>query len=196
MRTLFMVEGSRLEARGVIGAMAASIVSIVMAFSSPVLARDEHETSGIEDPQDVLLKAGTHALKKKTEQLKIKRARIDMQTIGFALERYQLDTGTYPTTLEALVWREASGDGEADQESSPGEVNYQELKFSVLGKTGQVAPSEVEKWNGPYLEREQLLDPWGGKWHYSRDSQHDQDYDLWSLGPDGQPGNDDITNWE
>jgi general secretion pathway protein G len=50
-------------------------------------------------------------------------------------------------------------------------------------------------WSGPYLKKGLPKDPWGREYVYSRDSQHSQDYDLYSLGPDGSPGNDDITNW-
>jgi general secretion pathway protein G len=39
-------------------------------------------------------------------------------------------------------------------------------------------------------------DPWGNDYQYADESQHQQDYDLSSLGPDRQPGNDDVTNWE
>jgi general secretion pathway protein G len=51
-------------------------------------------------------------------------------------------------------------------------------------------------WSGPYLKKGLPKDPWGREYVYSRDSQHNQDYDLYSLGPDGSPGNDDIANWE
>ena len=39
-------------------------------------------------------------------------------------------------------------------------------------------------------------DPWGNEYIYRCPGQHSNDYDLFSCGPDGQPGNeDDITNW-
>ena len=59
-----------------------------------------------------------------------------------------------------------------------------------------VKPSSSSNWNGPYLEK-QPVDPWGKAYEYKSPGQHrPQDYDLFSLGRDGQPGEDDITNWE
>ncbi len=51
-------------------------------------------------------------------------------------------------------------------------------------------------WNGPYLESKPL-DSWGREYQYESPGTHrPQDYDLFSLGKDGQKGGDDITNWE
>ena len=104
----------------------------------------------------------------RTEQAKVARAKADLSAIGLALDLYELDTGGYPANLEELVKREAPADLESD--------------------TGQ--------WNGPYLKKGLPDDPWGQPYLYNRDSQHQQDYDLSSLGPDGQPGHDDVNNWE
>ena len=49
--------------------------------------------------------------------------------------------------------------------------------------------------NGPYLKRGLPRDPWGRPYEYVRNSAHQQDYDLSSLGPDGQRSDDDIANW-
>jgi len=57
-------------------------------------------------------------------------------------------------------------------------------------------PSNVGNWNGPYIEKEPL-DPWGKKYQYkSPGASRPQDYDLFSLGRDGQVSEDDITNWQ
>jgi len=50
---------------------------------------------------------------------------------------------------------------------------------------------------GPYLKR-RPVDPWRRPYKYKSPGTHNtEDYDLYSLGPDGQEGNsDDITNWE
>ncbi len=49
---------------------------------------------------------------------------------------------------------------------------------------------------GPYLKRKPL-DPWKRLYKYQSPGTHNDDYDLYSLGPDGQEGtSDDITNWE
>ena len=59
-----------------------------------------------------------------------------------------------------------------------------------------VKPGNVKNWNGPYLEKKPL-DPWGREYQYKSPGTHrPQDYDLYSLGRDGQVSADDITNWE
>ena len=105
----------------------------------------------------------------RSEQAKTARAKSDLASIGLALDLFELDAGGFPEQLEDLVAREAP---------------------SHLSEMAR------EKWNGPYLKRGLPRDPWGREYQYARDSQHHQDYDLWSLGPDGQPGNDDVANWD
>lgn len=57
-------------------------------------------------------------------------------------------------------------------------------------------PATAVNWNGPYLEKEPV-DPWGRLYQYKAPGQHrPQDYDLYSLGKDGQESADDITNWD
>ena len=101
------------------------------------------------------------------QRARIARAAADLASVGLALDLYELDSGRYPASLEELVKREPPAD---------------------LGTGVQ--------WNGPYLKKGLPNDPWGRAYSYNRESQHNQDYDLWSLGPDGQPGNDDVTNWD
>jgi len=63
-----------------------------------------------------------------------------------------------------------------------------------------VAPADLEeKWNGPYLKKSQLLDPWGNEYLYLSEGQVNiGSFDLVSLGADGQEGgegeNADIIN--
>lgn len=58
-----------------------------------------------------------------------------------------------------------------------------------------VKPASVNNWNGPYLEKDPI-DPWGRKYEYKSPGQNrPQDYDLYSLGNDGQESEDDVTNW-
>lgn len=63
----------------------------------------------------------------------------------------------------------------------------------------QALMSNVEnspKWNGPYLKNGIPNDPWGHPYIYRYPGEHGTDYDLFSAGPDGQPGTgDDIGNW-
>jgi general secretion pathway protein G len=60
-------------------------------------------------------------------------------------------------------------------------------------------PDNETKWSGPYLKKEVPLDPWGRPYQYKQPGEHG-DYDLLSLGKDGQPGgegeNADIGNWQ
>lgn len=53
------------------------------------------------------------------------------------------------------------------------------------------------KWDGPYLDSDVPLDPWGAPYYYAYPGSHSVDsYDLWSAGPDGVSGTeDDIGNW-
>ena len=59
-----------------------------------------------------------------------------------------------------------------------------------------VSEDAKSRWNGPYLKKGLPRDPWSRAYEYQRLSQHHIDYDLSSYGPDGQPGHDDVTNWE
>lgn len=59
-------------------------------------------------------------------------------------------------------------------------------------------PADLERWQGPYLKKPAPPDPWGRAYLYKSPGDHG-DYDLSSLGSDGQPGGvgeaADITSW-
>lgn len=59
-------------------------------------------------------------------------------------------------------------------------------------------PQQEARWQGPYLKRDIPPDPWGHPYVYLRPGAHG-DYDLVSLGADGQPGGEgesaDVTSW-
>jgi general secretion pathway protein G len=59
-------------------------------------------------------------------------------------------------------------------------------------------PQQEMRWQGPYLKRDIPPDPWGHPYVYVRPGTHG-DYDLISLGADGQPGGEgeatDVTSW-
>jgi len=59
-------------------------------------------------------------------------------------------------------------------------------------------PSNVNKWDGPYLEKALPADPWGNAYIYVAPGEHGE-FDISSTGRDGRPGGDgldaDITNW-
>jgi general secretion pathway protein G len=62
-----------------------------------------------------------------------------------------------------------------------------------------VTESGVDGWNGPYVKPSSLKDPWGREYVYNYPGEHGE-FDLLSLGADGQPGgedrNADINSWE
>lgn len=111
---------------------------------------------------------------KRPEDAKVTKAKIEISNIEQALELYYLDTGTYPTTeqgLQALIEKPSGGD-------------------------------IPENWKeGGYLAKRKLpVDPWGNPYVYVSPGFQNEDYDLYSLGKDGQEGGEgydaDITNWE
>ncbi len=61
------------------------------------------------------------------------------------------------------------------------------------------APTDAERWNGPYVKKKNsLIDPWGKPYEYL--SPGDQgEYDLFTLGADGLNGGDgedaDVVSW-
>jgi len=61
-----------------------------------------------------------------------------------------------------------------------------------------VAPAGESRWAGPYLQKAVPNDPWGRSYIYKSPGDHG-DFDLSSLGKDGQAGgsdeNVDIVNW-
>ena len=54
-------------------------------------------------------------------------------------------------------------------------------------------------WNGPYVKKQILKDPWNRQYVYQFPGEKGQ-FDITSLGADGQPGgeetNADISNWD
>lgn len=103
---------------------------------------------------------------KRSEQAKETAAKTDIANMEVALDAFEIDTGRYPTNSEGL---------------------------RVLLE----APSNLQGWKGPYLKRGMPRDPWGQEYIYKQPGQYNQyGYDLYSIGPDGQSGNDDdIINW-
>ncbi|MFW6181555.1 MAG: type II secretion system major pseudopilin GspG [Spirochaetota bacterium] len=108
------------------------------------------------------------------EEARVTKARVEIANLEQALELYYLDNGRYPTTeqgLEALVRKPDTG---------PEPTNWQP---------------------GGYLNKPRIpVDPWGTPYMYVSPGNHNSDYDLYSLGRDGQPGGEgydaDITNWD
>lgn len=59
-------------------------------------------------------------------------------------------------------------------------------------------PQQLARWQGPYLKRDVPLDPWGRPYLYQAPGAHGE-YDLVSLGADGQAGGEgesaDVVSW-
>lgn len=105
----------------------------------------------------------------RSEQAKVAIAKADiMVNIPTALKLYELDNGFYPTAEQGL---------------------------SALLEKPETVPIP-KNWNGPYLERKALLDPWGNRYIYRFPSTHGIDYDLFSLGRTGEDDDQNISNWE
>ena len=60
-------------------------------------------------------------------------------------------------------------------------------------------PSNADRWDGPYLQKEVPADAWGKPFVYKSPGDHGG-FDLFSYGADGTSGGDgynrDITSWE
>jgi general secretion pathway protein G len=104
---------------------------------------------------------------KKSEQARVTAAKQDISSLSVALDTFEIENGKFPSTEEGL---------------------------GVL----LTQPSWAENWTGPYIKGGTALpkDAWGNPYEYRfPGSNNVNSYDMWSLGPDGREGNDDITNW-
>ena len=102
-------------------------------------------------------------------QARIEKAKHDITALEGALNLYKLDNYQYPSTdqgLEALVSKPSG---------SPQPRNYK---------------------NGGYIKKLNK-DPWDSEYLYLYEGPHGGagEFDLYSLGPDKQPSDDDIGNW-
>ena len=91
------------------------------------------------------------------ERAKASSAKIDLKLIAQALELFQLEVGSYPTSQEGL---------------------------DALLKNADQNP----KWNGPYLKRDAIKDPWGNAYVYTLPGPNGRPFELKSLGADGKEG--------
>ncbi len=61
-------------------------------------------------------------------------------------------------------------------------------------------PANANNWQGPYLKKKTVLDPWGHAYGYRYPGTKNTTYDLYSLGSDGKEGGEgaakDVENWE
>jgi general secretion pathway protein G len=101
---------------------------------------------------------------------KVNKTKADIQALESALTMYRVHNSHYPTTDQGLQ--------------------------ALITKPSD--PAAAKNWNGPYLER-LSKDPWGNDYQYAFPGTHGKEYDLYSMGADGQPGGEgldaDIGNW-
>ncbi len=101
----------------------------------------------------------------RSRQARETAAKADISSVETAINAFEIDTGRLPTTEEGLG--------------------------ALLSQ-----PSGVLDWNGPYLQRGMPRDPWGNEYMYRQPGQKNTaGFDLYSFGPDGREGSDDIGNW-
>ena len=99
------------------------------------------------------------ALRQLDSAKETKTAHQSIERLAGVLDIYKLDVGTYPTTEQGLL--------------------------ALVER-----PSGATHWGGPYLKGDKVPeDPWGRPFVYHNPSQRPgHEYDLYSLGPTGQPG--------
>ena len=106
-----------------------------------------------------------------TEKSKITATRADITQYGTALKLYELDNGFFPTTDQGLA----------------------ALKQKPAG-----AQEPLHWKEGGYLDTPLRDDQWGHPYIYKYPGERNPgNYDLYSAGPNGVPGDaDDIANWQ
>lgn len=100
---------------------------------------------------------------------KVDTTRLQVENLSAALDLYRLDAGRYPTQSEGLA--------------------------ALIER-----PDGAKRWNGPFLRgRKMPTDPWDRRYLYRIPGERGGDYDLYSLGADGEEGGEDedadIGNW-
>lgn len=91
---------------------------------------------------------------------KVTAARSQLEILGLALDAYRLDNDYYPSSAQGL-------------------------EALVSAPSGDPAPRQ---WRGPYLKRAVPPDPWSRPYVYRSPVRGGDDYELITLGRDGQPG--------
>lgn len=105
----------------------------------------------------------------RSEKARESIARTDITAnVPTALKLYELDNGNFPSSAQGL-------------------------NALLVKPSGEPIP---QNWNGPYIERKTILDPWGREYQYRYPSTHGTDYDLYSLGKAGKDDENVIANWK
>ncbi len=104
------------------------------------------------------------------EEAFVVKAKSDISALSAAIKLYKLDNFSYPSTEQGL-------------------------EALVTQPTGEPEPKHWKK--GGYIER-LPKDPWGNPYQYLYPGEK-MEFDLWSLGADGQIGGEDtaadVGNW-
>ena len=92
----------------------------------------------------------------RAEQARVNRAKTDIENIGLALKLYELDTGTYPTSLSVLQEKSGMGPylekkpidpwGRNYSYKYPGEKNTTSYDLYSVGKDGSESADDVTNW--------------------------------------------------
>ena len=114
----------------------------------------------------ILAAAVVPKIMSRPEQARIEKAKHDITALESALNIYKLDNYQYPSTDQGLEALVTKPSG------SPQPRNYKKDGY-------------IKKLN---------KDPWGKDYLYLYPGTHGE-LDLYSLGPDSQPSDDDIGNW-
>jgi general secretion pathway protein G len=105
------------------------------------------------------------------DQARVSKARQDIQSIETALTMFRLDNSKYPTTDQGL-----------------------------RALVQQPTDPSIRNWRPGGYVKKASRDPWGNDYQYVFPGTHGTEYDLFSLGADGQPGGEgldaDIGNWD
>ncbi|MBP6962993.1 MAG: type II secretion system major pseudopilin GspG [Armatimonadetes bacterium] len=114
----------------------------------------------------------TVAVTKRVEEARHAKAIADIESIGNALDQFQVHCNRYPLTEEGL----------------------EALRVKP-------SADDLLNWNGPYIKKAVPADPWNRAYVYECPGRQNPDsYDLYSLGRDGREGGTgtdaDITNWD
>jgi general secretion pathway protein G len=103
------------------------------------------------------------------DKARVSTTRVKITRLEQALAFYQMDNARFPTGDQGL-------DALVHKPSAP--------------------PVPRAYTPGGYLKSEALTDPWGQSFQYRiPGSNNPHSFDIWSLGPDGVEGGDDIANW-
>ena len=98
----------------------------------------------------------------------INSAKTQAELLAQAIESYELQIGSYPSSQSGLT----------ALRSPPGDL------------------ADPSKWDGPYLQRDIPKDPWGQDYKYAFPGEHNpKGFDVWTVSPDGlQIGNWTMEN--